>query len=316
MSLSRRQALAALGTALVAGPHTLARIEAAERALPIGFAFSLYGMRSLPLPRALRVCADIGYSGVELACMTGWPCDPVALSPTDRTAIREQLTHLSLQLPALMENLRLVVPAAEHQANLERLKQVGQLAHDLTPEGEQTPLIETVLGGKPDDWDKVKDAMVQSLGDWERVAARARVQLAIKAHVSGALHRPEDVVWLVEQIHSPWVKAVYDFSHFERQGMTLRESLRQVLPETVFIHIKDNVKTPDGKDEFALPGDGVTNYRDYLKLLVDGRYEGMVCVEVSGQVFSKPGYNPIIAAERCYLNLRSAFEQAGARARA
>ncbi len=315
MRMTRRTALAALGAGLAAWPAFATALEHRRAAPGIAFAFSLYGMRTLPLARALRVCADIGYSGVELACMTGWPCDPVALAAADRTDLRKQLEDLSLELPCLMENWRLIAPAEAHRANLERLQVVAQLAQDLRGDG-LPPIIETVLGGRPEEWPMVRDAMAQALGDWERVAAKAQVVVAVKAHVSGALHRPEDALWLVRQLNSPWIKAVYDFSHFERQGLELRPSLRQMLPETVFVHIKDNAATADGKTEFVLPGDGTTNYNDYLKQLVDGSYRGAVCVEVSAQVSSKPGYNPVIAAERCYLNLRGAFEQAGLRARA
>lgn len=315
MRMARRHALNAIAAGLWAG-YAGTRVDGkSQRAAAISFAFSLYGMRTLPLARALRICADIGYSGVELACMAGWPSDPASLSTTDRADLRAQLSDLSLELPCLMENLRLAVPAQEHRSNLERLQNLTQLAQDLTYEG-QPPIIETVLGGKPNEWEKTRDSMAASLADWERIAARAKVTLAIKAHVSGAAHRPEHILWLLQQVNSPWIKAVYDFSHFERQGLPLNVTLRQLLPETVFIHVKDNVTTTDGKLEFVLPGDGPTDYDQYLQLLRTGDYRGAVCVEVSGQVSGKPGYNPIIAAERSYMNLHASFEAAGQRARA
>lgn len=310
MPISRRTALQVLSSALFVAPNGWAAAAPAR----IPFAFSLYGMKTLPLAQALKVCADIGYSGVELACMKDWPCDAAVLTAADRKTLRAQLDDLSLELPCLMENLGLVVPQAQHTANLDRLKLIGQLAHDLTAEGEQRPLVETVLGGKPEQWDDLKAQMVDALGDWERVARQTRTIIAIKAHVSGALHRPEDAVGLVRQIDSPWIKLVYDYSHFERQGLPLKATLTRMLPETVFVHIKDNVVT-NGKTEFALPGDGPTDYAEYLQLLRDGGYRGAVCVEVSSQVSNKPGYNPIIAAEQCFLKLRPAFDRAGLRAR-
>lgn len=313
---TRRQALGILGAgvAWAGGGWSVPTAEAA--ALPsIPFAYSLYGMRSLPLMRALRVCADIGYSGVELACMEGWPCDPALLSPEDRMRVRNQLQALSLRLPCLMENLRLVVPAEQHRANLERIKLMGQLAYDLAGDG-PVPVVETVLGGRPTEWEQVREMMVAALASWAKVAEQSRVVLAVKAHVSNAVHRPDDLLWLLRQVDSPWIKAAFDYSHFERQGLPLAQSLRLLLPQTVFVHIKDNIRTEDGKVEFALPGEGATNYREYMKLLTDGNYSGAVCVEVSSQVFNKPDYDPIVAAERCYLQLRPAFEQAGLRARA
>ena len=124
-------ALAALGAKAIAAPPAR-----------IGFGFSLYGMRSLQVAEALKVCAEIGYSGVELACLQDWPCDAAALTRADRAAVRSQLNDLALDLPGLMENLGLAVSAAQHQTNLERLKAVCELAHDLA--SDEPPVIETV----------------------------------------------------------------------------------------------------------------------------------------------------------------------------
>jgi sugar phosphate isomerase/epimerase len=303
-----RSVVSAAGTAALA-PRGHA---AAPLAQGIRLGFSLYGMKGVATAAALKTCADIGYSGVELPLMPDWPCDPAKLPRVERAALRQQLTDLSLDLPALMENLPLVVPAAQHQTHLERLRAAAGLAHELVPDA--PPLIETVLGGKPDQWAELKQSMVDALGDWERVAAAGKTVIAIKAHVSNALRTPEDALWLVRQIRSPWIKLAFDFSHFQRQQLDLKTCWQTMAAETVFIHVKDNL-TVDGKTEFALPGEGETDYVDYVQLLKTGGYRGSVMVEVSAQVSSKPGYNPVLAAERCYLNLRPAFERAGLRAR-
>ena len=299
---------------LLTGAAGISAVRFAAAAAPanIRLGFSLYGMKTLSVAQGLKVCADIGYSGVELPLMPDWPCDPAKLPRDERREIRARLTDLALDLPSLMENLLLVVPEEQHKSNLERLKAAAGLAHDLVPDS--PPVIETVLGGRPEKWDEVKRAMVEALGDWERAAAASKVVVAVKAHVFNALHTPEDAVWLVRQIGSPWLKLAFDYSHFERQRFAMKDCARTMLPETVFVHVKDNV-TVDGKTEFALPGEGSTNYGELLQLLKTGGYHGAVVVEVSAQVSGKPGYNPLLAAERSYLNLRPAFEKAGLRAR-
>ena len=309
MVSTRRQWLQSVAGAVASSPLLC---RAAAPATQMRFGFSLYGMKSLSLAEGLKVCADIGYSGVELPLMSGWPCDPAQLSRQDRAQLRRQLDALSLDLPSLMENLPLVVPEEQHKTNLERLRAAAELAHVFVPDN--PPLIETILGGKPDKWDELKRPMVDSLGDWERVAAAGRVVIAVKAHVSNALHTPDDALWLVKQINSPWIKLAFDYSHFERQKLALQDCLKTMLPQTLFVHVKDNV-TVDGKAEFALPGDGGVDYVNYLQLLKAGGYGGPVVVEVSAQVSAKPKYNAVVAAERCYLNLRPAFEKAGLRAR-
>ena len=295
-----------------AGLATLGRTVFAAPPARIGFGFSLYGMRSLKVSEALKVCAEIGYSGVELACLKDWPCDAMTFTKADRAAVRSQLNDLALDLPCLMENLGLVVPEAQHQTNLERLKAICELAHDLVPS--QPPLVETVLGGKPAEWESLHDRMVVALRDWERVASSHKTVIAIKAHISGALHTPQEAKWLVRQIDSPWIRLVYDYSHFQRQKFDLKDSLATVIRETVFIHIKDNI-TIDGKTEFALPGDaGDIDYVEYLTLLRSGGYRGAVVVEVSAQVSGKPGYDPVAAAKRCYANIQPAYIKTGLRA--
>ncbi len=312
MTYTRRQALRHIGAAGLVWGCAPSLGTARELAAPLSFGFSLYGMKTVPLPQALKACADIGYSGVELVCLKDWPCDPTALMPADRKDLRQRLSDHALDLPALMENLPLIAPNSVHQENLERLKRAAQLAHDLC--GETPPVIETVLAGKPEHWQRDRNAFAETLVEWAQVAAAARVVIAIKPHVSGTLHRPDDCAWLLQQVRSPWIKAVFDYSHYQRQGLVLKDCVPPLIGETVFVHIKDNV-TIDGKTEFALPGDGDIDYPAYLQLLKQHGYRGPVVVEVSAQVFSKPGYNPLLAAEKCYEKLHPAFERAGVRAR-
>jgi inosose dehydratase len=278
----------------------------------IGLGFSLYGMKSLPLAEAARACADIGYDCVELPVMEGWPADSAKFDAAQQNDFRRILEETGLRLSSLMENLPLGADDARHAANLERLRGAGKLARGVSPEGPR--VVETVLGGRPEQWEAVKDRMAQRLREWAKVAEEEEFTLAIKAHVGGALHTPEDCVWLATQAESPCVKCVYDYSHFQLRGFDLAKSIQTLLPHTVFIHVKDAQGDPS-RFQFLLPGDGDTDYRALLKLVAAIGYCGDVVVEVSGQLFGKPDYRPLDAARRCYENLAAAFETAGIRRR-
>ena len=86
--------------------------------------------------------------------------------------------------------------------------------------------------------------------------------------------------------------------------------MKLLLPRTKFIHVKD--ATGDAsKYQFLLPGEGHTDYLKYFTALKQHGYQGPVGVEVSGQIFNKPGYEPIAAAKKCYAVLAGALAKVG-----
>ena len=287
--------------------HAIARAEDAPRT--IGLGFSLYGMRSLSLSAALKALADIGYNCVELPVMPDWPADTARLAAGARRELSNELAERRLRLTSLMENLPALGDDAQHRANLDRLKRAAVLARDLMRDN-HTPLIETILGGKPGEFDAVKERLAERLREWTKIVAEAQVTLAIKAHISNATQRPEQLIWLLEQVSSPWLRAAYDYSHFQLQALDMKETCDLLLPKTVFIHVKDT-EHAQGKRGFLLPGEGTIDYVSLFKLIARSAYRGDIIVEVSSQVFNRPGYDPLIAASKCYNHLSDAFSKAG-----
>ncbi len=269
---------------------------------PLGF--SLYGMKTLALPEALHTCATVGYDGVELALMPGHPSEPARLSAADRRDLRTRLAENRLSLHGLMENLVEPATDATHRANLDRLRAAAELGHALSPD--TPPPIETVLGGKPADWDAVKDRLADRLRAWAEVGRASRTVIAVKPHVANALHTPFAAVWLVERVNSPWLRLAFDYSHFALRGVTLADAVRPLAPLSVFTHVKDARGTP-GKFEFLLPGEHGTDYRELARTLPAAGYRGPVVVEVSGMISNRPGYDPVAAARTSYANLAAAF---------
>jgi sugar phosphate isomerase/epimerase len=284
-----------------------ARSDDAQRA--IGLGFSLYGMKSLAPRAAINAVAEIGYDCIELSVMADWPADSARFTPETRRELREQLDERGLRLTSLMENLPALGDDAQHRANLDRLKLAAELARDLA-KGGKAPLIETIVGGKAGEFDAVKEQLVERLGDWAKVAEQAEVKLAIKAHISNATQRPEQLLGLLNSVASRSLVAAYDYSHFQLQDLNMKETMDTLLPRAAFIHVKDT-EHAQGKRGFLLPGEGTIDYVQMFKLLGQSSYQGDVVVEVSGQVFNKPGYEALAAARKCYNHLSDAFSKAG-----
>ena len=296
---------------LAAGTITLPKFAfgAATGAVAEGLSlgFSLYGMKTVPLDVALTTCAEIGYTHVEFALNEGYATEPTQFSNEDRSEAAAKLNELNLCLPSLMVNISLTANDKAHAQSLELISAAGRVGRDILPE--KPPFLETVLGGSPTKWEEQKSGMADKLRDWAAAAQQAKTIIAIKAHVNSAVNSPERLFWLLDEVKSPAIEVAYDYSHFELQGIDMEESLKLLLPRTKFIHVKDS-QGDLSKFQFLLPGEGRTDYVKYFSLLRKQNYKGPVCVEVSGQVFNKKDYNPIVAAKKCYTSLSAALKEA------
>lgn len=309
-SLARRRFIS--GAAAALSIAIAKRISHAQQnsARAFGLGFSLYGAKSLDLSTALQAVSRIGYDCIELPVMPDWPAESARLSTDARKKLADEIVERGLRLTALMENISVAGSATQHQTHLERLQRAAKLARDLSPAEATRPLIETIVGGKPGEFHQVKALFSERLRDYAKVAADAEVVLAIKAHVGNAAQQPGQIVELLDSVASPWLKAAYDFSHFEAQGLDMQATTDKLLPHSAFIHVKDSEQV-QGKRNFLLPGEGSTDYTALFKLVHESRYRGDVLVEVSSQVFNRPGYEPIAAMQKCYNHLAKAFAEAG-----
>jgi len=308
-STTRRGFLRTLGGAAIglAGLPAARSAEADQTPLTLGF--SLYGMKALKTEDAIKAVAEIGYDSAELCLMPDWDAAPGRLGPERRKEVRSVFEETGLKLAALMEHVSLVGTAQGQQGVHERLERAAGLGHDLSPDS--PPLIETTTGGGQ--WARLRNQLRDNLGAWARVAEASRTVVAVKPHRFGVVSRPEQAVWLVEQVGSPWIRLVYDYSHFIHRDIPLAGSIRTMMPQTRFVHVKDTVMR-GGRARFLLPGEsGQIDYVELLKLLVEAGYRGDVCCEVSGMVSGQAGYDPVVAARTCYRNMAKAFQEAAIR---
>lgn len=280
-----------------------AGLLAGEARKPL-FGFKQYGMKKIPVRQAIRHIAETGYKALELTLMPGWDTDAKLLSRTDRSEIRKLIGDLGLELSAVMESLRLG-PGTNQAMYLERLRTAAEAAHELSPGA--PAMIETAVGGRPDAWEETKREMAGQLGVWAKALEPLRTVLAIKGHVGNALDKPERVLWMFDEVRSPWVRICYDYSHYKIHGLNMRRTMEQLVGRSVLIHLKDSVGT-ERNYRFLLPGDsGEIDYQEYARILREIGYQGPVMAEVSVQLSERPGYDGVAAAKRCWDNLAPFF---------
>ena len=305
---TRRGVEASLDVSRRAFLAVLATTAGSSAPKPVGLGFGTYAHWMLRWEDSLELIGRTGYDGLELAIMPDWPTAPQRLSKYDRSRLRGRLGEMGLRLPALLENLQAVHPVQSHRENLERLRQAIDLGADLSPG--KPPILETVLGRAPDEWDEVKNQMVDEVGDWSRVAADGQTVICFKPHAGNAVNNVERSLWLVEQVASPYFRCTYDYSHLWLAGHDLIASLEALLPVSSYIHLKDAQGTT-GSHRFLLPGDGETDYVEMFRQLGKQGYEGFANVEVSAQIHKKDSYQPVATTRVCYERMAAAFEEAG-----
>ena len=297
--MNRRQFIQSTAT-LGSSPLLAAADKLRHHTLTLGF--SLYGMKSLKTEEALNQISKIGYDSVELCLNNGWDAAPKNVTAKRRKELRVLLDNLGLKLTALMINIRL---NGDQKTSIAKIKEAGQMGHDLSPNN--PPVIESVGGGGK--WAEVKNEFRDNLNHWAEAGKASDTVVCLKPHRFGAVNRPEDATWLISQIKSPWLKLAYDYSHFIHRDIDFEDSLKTMIPHTRFIHIKDTI-IKNGKPRFVLPGE--SSLIDYHKLIWRAHelgYRGDINVEVSGQVWNQPGYDPIAAALKSYRNIAPAIKK-------
>ena len=313
--MTRRKLISTLagGTAVVLGGDcSLVRAQSGRSRTPPAqsrkplLGFKQYGMKQIPVREAITQIAKIGYKALSLTLMPSWDTEPKLLSKADRVEIRKQIGDLGLTLSTVMESLRLLGgPNANQEKTLERLRQAAELAHELSP-GEPA-VIETTLGGRSEAWEETRRPMADGLAVWAKTLEPLQTMLAMEGHVGNAMDRPEKVLWMLDQVKSPWIGNLFDYSHYKLQGLGVRETLKQLASRTAAHHVKDAVGTPE-KFRFLLPGDsGEIDYKEYARTVNEIGYHGALLLEVSAQIFQQPGYDGLANAKHCWNNMAPFF---------
>jgi len=274
--------------------------------------YCTWGMPTVPADTFIPFLAQLGYDGIELTVIPGYTTALSQLDNAERRRIARMLHDHQLALPAIAAHTTMIErdpdTAALHWA---RLTAAVDLALDWAQDG-QPPVVDTTVGGTPEQWDDLQSLMIERVGALVRYGEQRGVVIAIEPHVGSMLDTPARVLELLEAIRSPNLKLNFDISHFNVMGIPIADSVAALARYTAHTHVKDERGVvPDF--EFLIPGEGEFDYVAYLQAMRAHGYTGFITAEISIMVQRRPGYDPLAAAEQTYRTLARAFEQAGVR---
>jgi len=269
--------------------------------------YSTWGMQTTPIDDAVRHCAALGFDGLELTIIPGWPTDATTMTDIERKRIRRLYDDAGLELCGISGNVDLL--ADDAVANEARMRGYLDFAAEIQHPGDEL-IVTTVSGATPGEWDVRKGELVEIVGRLAEYAHERGVMVGMEPHVAHALCMPDDAVWLIEQVGSPGATIHFDISHFNVQGIPMEESVAKLTPVSRHTHIKDE-RGRYPEHEFLIPGEGEMDYPRYLRLMSEAGYDGHIVVEISLMVQRRPDYDALAAATQTYDVLSRAFETAG-----
>ena len=218
---------------------------------------------------ALEHAALAGYDGVELSAIGGM-CEHLepARWAEQVASIRELAGRHGLAL--------LSIEAASRDP--ERLEQVFAAAAALA-----IPVVNIGPGGKsevPGDF----EAQADHTDALCRMAAAHGVTLCVKAHVGQSVYNTPTTLALMQRLDNAAFGVDMDPSHIFRAGEDPAVSLREVLSRVRHVHIRDckqGGRGPGAPRDQAC-GRGDIDLFAYCRAMVEGGYDGPVCLEVIG----------------------------------
>ncbi len=274
-------------------------------------AYGTYALPTLSYEEAIPMLADIGYDGVELCVSEKHKGATIPELPADRRAdIRGMLEEHGLGLPAIFTLGGLYAADGEaHMRTLDHVSRCAELGRDLGMR--EPPVVALGFGGKKDQWDEIKDTLVEQLRDY---AARADAEdfiVAGEAHFGAAVFNSERITWLLDQVNSPRVRLHFDIIHLFLAGEPIADAVRTLVPYTAHTHITDANRHDDGSFALCLLGDGELDSAEYMRAMDEAGWDDFITLEVSTMVWREDDYDPEAAARKSYAAVTGAFEAAG-----
>jgi sugar phosphate isomerase/epimerase len=255
--------------------------------------------QGLDLATAMKHIAWAGYDGIELSAIKGM-CEHLDLDHWQEQA--DMIKSLAA------ENKLAVLSSEVASLDEDRLTKAFEAGQAIG-----IPVINVGPGGKSD----IEEDFVKQTDIIARLAEKAAkygVTLCCKAHVGGSIYNTATTLRAMQKISAPAFGVDMDPSHIYRANENPEKALPPVLSRVRHIHIRDcKGRGPSpGEPKDQACGRGEIDLFGYCKAMVDGKYDGPVCLEVIGAGKYELSQRAIIAAES-YGYINACLKALGAR---
>lgn len=239
-------------------------------------------MPSWTLEEALRLTAEIGFDGIELAAWRphAWPHD---LDAARRQAMKGIARHYHLAYSAIcmvQVNHNIASPIdAERQDSLVYIQDCINLAADL-----ECPTV--VIGGgwtvQPHQHQTAWEWAVESLSKAARYAQMQGITLAlenINRQRADMIVSTDDMLEMIREIGSPAIRPMLDFYHLHLEGEDPVSAVQRLGKDLAYVHFLDARRINRSRQ---VPGKGEIPLNHILAALGEAGYDGWLCVEIWG----------------------------------
>ena len=269
--------------------------------------FSTWAMPKIPIDTSIKFLSETGYDGITIATLPQFTTSINNLDIEERKRILNLSKLYSIPITSVMSFTNLM---EENKENLKNNIKFVNDSIDLANDWGTNYLI-TGIGGKPNELEDIQksEEFVERISELGLKAKSKGVTIALEPHVDQAVEKPDQLVELINKINMDSVKANFDISHFNVQGIDVNESINKVLPISVACDVKDERGVVPNWS-YVAPGEGEFDYTNYLKIMKKADYKGFITIEISFQVQANPNYDPLATAKKSYEILDRAFKEA------
>ncbi len=234
--------------------------------------YSTWGMQTTPIDEAVRHCAALGFDGLELTIIPGWPTDAATIEPSRAPAhsARSMTMQGSSSAGCLAMSPLLSGDPSRRSGRRGSISHLSRCCRR-NAETRRAPDRHHNLGRSASRLGRQETSWSEPLGGLSEYAERKLASWSASSPMSAhALHRPDDALWLVDQVDSPALDRPFRHQSLQCPGNPHGGIDRKA--GAAFDSIPMSRMNADFPDhEFLIPGEGEMDYPRYLQLMAGRR---------------------------------------------